>query len=87
MKILSVALVILALLVFVHPALAMDMPAPLGACPPAFELHFMMEDGQHMHEHIGIDTDANGDGYVCMKHIGLVSAPLHLHTDNNLPLL
>jgi len=38
-----------------------------------------------MHDHIGIDTDANGDGYVCMKHVG-PGGSLHLHIDNNLPL-
>lgn len=86
MKFLTVLLLVIALLSFAHPALAMDMPAPLGACPTGFDLHPLMHDGPHMHEHIGIDTDANGDGYVCVMHVGLASDPLHLHTDNNLPL-
>lgn len=85
MKYLSVILVIIALLAFIRPALAMDLPASVGACPPSFELHYMMDDGPHMHDHIGIDTDANGDGYVCMKHVG-PGGSLHLHIDNNLPL-
>ena len=86
MKRLTVILVLFVLLVSVRPALAAELPAPVGACPTGFDLHFLMDDGQHMHEHIGIDTDANGDGYVCMMHVGLDDA-LHLHVDNNLPLL
>lgn len=46
----------------------------------------MRDDDPLMHPHIGVDTDANGDGYVCMRVVGPVCGPLHLHVDNNLPL-
>ena len=57
---------------------------PVGGCPPSFELHlFMDHSGDPMHQHIGVDRDLNGDGYICMK---MLPNDLHLHVDNNLPL-
>ena len=56
---------------------------PVAGCAPPFELHHVMNhDDHHMgqHRHIGSDTDRNGDGYLCVKHI---SADKHLHIDNN----
>lgn len=54
-----------------------------GGCPPGFELHhFMDHSGDHMHQHIGVNSDLNGDGYICVKH---VSATRHLHIDNSIP--
>jgi hypothetical protein len=58
--------------------------APVGGCLPKFELHdFMDHSGEHMHQHIGVDQDLNGDGYICVK---MLSNDLHLHVDNYLPL-
>ncbi len=56
---------------------------PAGSCPPAFELHeYMDHSGEHMHVHIGVDRDLNGDGYICMKQLPF---DMHLHVDNSLP--
>lgn len=57
---------------------------PSGGCPPGFEFHqFMEHTGDHMHQHIGVKQDLNGDGYICVKHI---TATKHLHIDNSIPL-
>ena len=57
---------------------------PAGGCPPVFEIHpFMNHSGEHMHNHIGIDQDLNGDGFICML---MLSSNLHLHIDNAIPL-
>lgn len=54
---------------------------PAGGCPPRFELHhFMDHSGEHMHQHIGVNRDLNGDGYICVKHL---STTKHLHIDNS----
>ncbi len=63
-------------------ALASD-GEPIGSCPPDFEIHqFMGHSGEHMHRHIGIEQDLNGDGYICMK---MLPNDLHLHVDNTVP--
>jgi hypothetical protein len=36
-----------------------------------------------MHQHIGVDQDLNGDGYICMK---MLSNDLHLHVDDSISL-
>ncbi|MCI0521190.1 MAG: hypothetical protein L0Z70_13165 [Chloroflexi bacterium] len=85
MKKLTVILsvVILASLALAPLALASE-GAPAGNCPPPFELHhFHDHSGEHMHRHIGVDRDLNGDGYICMK---MLPNDLHLHVDNALPL-
>jgi hypothetical protein len=54
-----------------------------GGCPDGFELHPAMDhDGDHEqpHHHIGTDTDLNGDGQICVKHL---SDTIHVHIDNN----
>lgn len=57
---------------------------PVGSCPPGFDLtDFMDHTGPHMHSHIGLNQDLNGDGFICMK---IVSGDMHLHVDNYLPL-
>jgi hypothetical protein len=55
---------------------------PTGSCPPGFTLAMAMEHDMHHHQHVGTDTDLNGDGYICMRH---VTETIHLHADNNLP--
>lgn len=65
------------------PALA-EHGDPVGSCPPVFELHhFMDHSGEHMHQHIGVDQDLNGDGWICMQ---MLPNDLHLHVDNSIPL-
>ncbi len=65
------------------PALA-EHGDPVGSCPTAFEKHHMMDHtGEHMHHHIGLDRDLNGDGWICMQ---MLPNDLHLHVDNRLPV-
>ncbi len=83
------ALVIAMLLVFSIGLTAFaEDSAPAGGCPSGFELHQMMEhdhEGEHMHHHIGNDKDQNGDGYLCMQHVG-DGGNNHVHIDNYVPL-
>ena len=57
---------------------------PVGSCAPGFTLMMAMDDDVHHHQHVGTDTDLNGDGWICMKHVTPVEK-IHLHVDNNLP--
>jgi hypothetical protein len=69
------------------PAFA-EESTPAGGCPASFELHQMMDhdhEGEHMHHHIGNDMDQNGDGYLCMKHVGK-DGNNHIHIDNDVQL-
>ena len=77
----TLALVLMTL--FITPAAFASEGAPAGSCPPVFELHhFMDHPDDHMHEHIGLSVDLNGDGFICMK---MLPSGAHLHVDNNLP--
>lgn len=70
------------------PALAEHGIKAVGSCPQGFELHDMSmphDHGDHPHQHVGNDKDQNGDGYLCVKHVGQNGA-IHVHIDNNLPL-
>ena len=61
-----------------------DHGDPVGGCPSGFELHhFMDHTGEHMHQHIGLTQDLNGDGWICMQ---MIPNDLHLHVDNGVPL-
>ncbi len=61
-----------------------DHGEPIGGCPKPFgEPHHAHPHDLHHERHIGTDTDRNGDGYICVKHI---SPDKHLHIDNNVPL-
>jgi hypothetical protein len=55
---------------------------PTGSCAPGFTLMMAMEHDEHHHQHVGTNTDLNGDGFICMKH---ATETIHLHVDNNLP--
>jgi len=57
---------------------------PIGSCAPGFTLMMAMDHDVHHHQHVGIDTDRNGDGWICMKHL-TPTEKIHLHIDNNLP--
>lgn len=64
---------------FTVPAFAAE-GLPVGSCAPGFDIHpYMEHDGEHMHTHIGITEDINGDGFICMR---VVTPTLHLHVDN-----
>ena len=56
----------------------------IGICASGFTLMMAMDDDVHHHQHVGTDTDLNGDGWICMKHVTPVEK-IHLHVDNNLP--
>jgi hypothetical protein len=68
-------------------AFATHKGEPVGGCPDGFELHHIgdHDHDEHPHRHVGIDTDKNGDGYICVKHAG-GDGSIHIHTDNNEPL-
>jgi hypothetical protein len=81
---LSVILIALLVSLFVPSIAFASEGTPIGGCPVGFDLHpFMEHDGEHMHRHIGVTQDLNGDGYICMK---MLTNDLHLHVDNSLPL-
>lgn len=67
----------------------MAVPAsedPVGRCPGNFELHpAMQHDDEHGHQHVGTHEDRNGDGWICVKHVG-PDDNIHVHTDNNAAL-
>ena len=93
MKKVSLILVVMFLLTLATASLATadapNPPAPLYGCPDSFELH--PADMDHMgdmdHHHVGLamdKADMNGDGWICMKHVG-VDDNNHVHIDNNFP--
>lgn len=87
MRRLLFALIMVAALTLAFGGLALaDHGAPVGGCPDGFELHHIhvMDGDEHMHHHIGNDADQNGDGYLCMKHVG-ADGNNHVHIDNNVP--
>ena len=80
-KLIFALLLVMLLSQFAVPvAFAADEPA--GSCPTGFHPDMAMDHDEHHHQHVGTDTDINGDGWVCMKH---VRPQIHLHIDNNLP--
>ena len=79
----ALLLVILLSQFAVSVALAAD--EPVGSCPTGFHREMAMDHDVHHHQHVGTDTDFNGDGWICMKHI-TPDEEIHLHVDNNLPL-
>ena len=68
-------------------ALAAHQGEPVGGCPEPFELHHIgdHEHDEHAHRHVGSDQDQNGDGYLCVTHVGQEGG-IHVHTDNSQPL-
>ncbi len=83
MRQITTVLAIVAVLILASVSVAQaDTGVPVGGCPDLFELHQMdMHEGDEMHPHIGNDVDLNGDGYLCMKHVG-VDGHNHVHVDN-----
>ena len=82
-KFIFALLLVMLLSQFAVPvALAAD--EPVGSCPRGFHLDMVMEHDEHHHQHVGTDTDLNGDDWICMKHL-TPTEKIHLHIDNNLP--
>lgn len=86
----GVLLVLLLVLTLAPAVLASHPGEPVGACAPVFTLHHVGmhahdDHDNHMHQHVGLDYDLNGDGYWCVKHVG-VDGSNHVHVDNSLPL-
>ncbi len=67
------------------PSLALGQPEPtVRTCPVGFHLHAVNEDHDHgaqAHRHVGTSEDQNGDGSICVKHVGL-GGSVHVHIDN-----
>ena len=80
-KLFFTLMLVLLLLQFAVPV-AFAAGEPAGSCAPGFTLMMAMEHDEHHHQHVGTDTDLNGDGFICMKH---ATETIHLHVDNNLP--
>ena len=82
-KTVNILLIILILsLTLVNSAFASPGESA-GGCPPVFELHtYLDHTGDHMHQHIGVTVDLNGDGFICVNHL---TATKHLHVDNTIP--
>jgi hypothetical protein len=79
-----VLLILLLMLALATTSSAAD--EPVGGCLDGFQLHpAMQHDEDHGHLHVGTDTDINGDGFVCAKHVS-VDGNIHVHIDNNTPL-
>ena len=77
----------LILLVFSWTPAVTASSEPIGGCPTPFHLHNMIDHDNHHgpHRHVGTDTDRNGDGWICVQHVGADGAT-HVHIDNNVPL-
>lgn len=82
-KFMFALILVLLLSQFAVPvAFAADEPA--GNCAPGFTLEMAMDHDEHHHQHVGSDTDFNGDGFICMKHV-TPKENIHVHVDNSLP--
>jgi len=78
------ALVSLMLALTVTSGVSADTP-PVGGCPDQFVLHpAMQHDDHHGHQLVGSDTDRNGDGLLCVKHVS-ADGHIHVHIDNTVP--
>ena len=86
MKRFMFGILVLLVLLFAGNVSVHAQNEPIGGCPDSFELHpAMPHDDHHGHLHVGTDTDANADGWLCMKHVS-VNGHIHVHIDNNIPL-
>ena len=85
---LAVVLSILLAVGIANLAVAHPGHTRVAGCPDNFHLHDMADmQGDPAgadHHHIGNDTDQNGDGFLCMKHVGKAGRN-HVHIDNNVP--
>jgi hypothetical protein len=77
--------IVCLLLILSVPSTAFATSNTVGGCPDSFELHMVMPHEKHGHQHVGVETDLNGDGYLCAKVVG-TNGTNHVHVDNNVPL-
>lgn len=90
-RIVTAILLLFLIAVAAVPAALASHGEPVGSCPTGFHLHHTGVDHHHehdegmMHEHVGLDSDLNGDGYWCVKHVS-ADQHIHVHVDNRLPL-
>lgn len=52
---------------------------PVAGCPAPFMLMPVMQHDDMEHTHVGLKTDLNGDGYLCMY---AATPNIHVHMDN-----
>lgn len=78
------ALMLVTLLLQFAVPVAFAADASAGNCAPGFTLEMAMDHDVHHHQHVGTDTDRNGDDWICMKHV-TPGEKIHVHVDNNLP--
>lgn len=78
------ALVLVLLLSQFTIAAAFAAEEPTGSCPKGFRLEVAMDHDMHHHQHVGTDTNLNGDDFICMKHV-TPDQMIHVHIDNSLP--
>lgn len=72
------------ILVMLISQFAVSTTLAAGSCPLGFTLAPAMDHDMHHHQHVGTDTDLNGDGLICMRHV-TPDEQIHVHVDNNLP--
>ena len=80
-KITVVALVAVLLMMGV-PEVSAD-----SGCPPAFHVHTEGDMHADGHQHVGLAMDAvdkNGNGVICVKHVGR-DGSIHVHIDDFIP--
>ena len=77
---LAILLTSLLALALAPAAYAKNGQPPTGTvCPPGFDELHLVEDPTDHDNHIGLKSDLNGDGYLCVKHL---KNGLHVHVDN-----
>lgn len=81
MKRTTLALILALVLVSILAPAASAKTVPPSGCPVGFELHETTHHEHHDH-HIGLQTDLNGDGYLCVK---VLNDDRHVHVDNVIP--
>jgi hypothetical protein len=67
--------------------LAVPVSSADPGCPPAFHAHSEGDMHGDGHQHAGLAMDAvdrNGNGVICVKHVG-ADGGIHVHIDDFLP--
>ncbi len=81
-KIAAVLVLVLVLTLSLSTVVNADS-SPAGSCPSGFTIMSVMTHDQMEHTHVGLKTDLNGDGYLCMRE---ATSSIHVHMDDALPL-
>ena len=80
-KLSAVLLIVLVLL------MAVPVASAESGCPPAFHTHTEGDMHGDGHQHVGLAMDAvdkNGNGVICVKHVGR-EGDIHVHIDDFIP--